>query len=594
MAAPSIDENSPITSFAHAEGTSDEIRALTFHAKWGEQGVGTGATIYYSFPVDGSLYSTKYSELPSEEHDPSEPRPIFISANDAQIEAARSSFDAWSNVANIDFIEVPTESAVAVGDIRIASASFLDGGSAFAQPPRLLEPWSIVSGDVFFDASYFEEGFFDSGATGYHFMLHELGHALGLSHPFDESHHDHKYDTGLYQDDVFIAEQYDHYQYSLMSYSDIAGRSASEWYVNVTYFPTTPMLYDIQAIQYLYGANTHYNTENNKYSFGIDYAYEAIWDAGGNDTIENVGKINSVINLNAGAFSSIGPPVKVHRAIIDPFVQDNIVIAYDVIIENAIGGSGNDIIYGNSVSNSIDGGAGSDTFITALKKSDITSIIQLESGVLLLSSTLEQDILTNIEKVNFADTELYLDELISEAISAPEFVLVQDEVTSSLQANVYEGPVSYLQFEHLGSEQNESLIAADTNDFINLLAGDDAAQGGGGNDVLDGGIGSNFLTGGYGADIFYIDGRSHQTTWSTITDFDGDAITIWGWVEGTSQVVLEETNGAEGYQGHTLHMDLDDNNEIDTSITFTGLAAQAIASREVGSVEGNGYLLITA
>jgi len=168
-----------------------------------------------------------------------------------------------------------------------------------------------------------------------------------------------------------------------------------------------------------------------------------------------------------------------------------------------------------------------------------------------------------------------------------------DAKKTPAQANGYQEEEACLQYEYVGSAQNESLIATDTNDFINLLAGDDAAVGGGGGDVLDGGLGSNFLSGGHGHDVFFLDGRSHQITWSTITDFDGDAVNIWGWVDGISKTMLEEVNGAEGYQGITLHFDLDGNNAIDTSVTFTGLTLQDIANRVAASVEGNGYLLIT-
>lgn len=138
------------------------------------------------------------------------------------------------------------------------------------------------------------------------------------------------------------------------------------------------------------------------------------------------------------------------------------------------------------------------------------------------------------------------------------------------------------------------VTGTDGNDFINLLGGDDAANGGGGDDVLDGGTGSNFLTGGGGGnDTFFLDGRSGATTWSTITDFSNDEVNIWGWVEGTSQLLSTEANaGTAGYEGATYHYDLNNDGTIDTSITFTGLTENDIQT-SVHSIEGNGYLLMT-
>jgi Ca2+-binding RTX toxin-like protein len=46
-------------------------------------------------------------------------------------------------------------------------------------------------------------------------------------------------------------------------------------------------------------------------------------------------------------------------------MEQNIGIAYGAVIENAIGGHGNDRINGNQANNVFTGGAGSDTFIFA-------------------------------------------------------------------------------------------------------------------------------------------------------------------------------------------------------------------------------------
>lgn len=590
MPAPSINGNSPITSFTHADNVSNDIRALTFLSKWGGQGVGSGATVYFSFPsaTGQSSFGSGYSTEPT-----NDPNAILFRAyypSEVQINAARLVFQQWANVANLNFVEVPVESPNSVGDIRIFNFTIENlppdnfAPYAFAIPPMASDSTGI-SGDIWFnkDLPYDSASEYAIGANGYQVMLHEMGHALGLSHPFLDGH-DHE--VG----EVALDPSKDHFQYTIMSYSDVAW---SDYFTYPDFFPTTPMLLDIQAMQYLYGANTSYQTGNNAYTYGEAHAYETIWDAGGLDTIKNNGGLNSVINLNAGEFSSIGPSVKAHRAV-GVLEQNNIAIAYDVTIENAFGGSGNDIIYGNDVSNIIDGGAGFDTFITALSRGDITSIILRDNGEILLSSAYEQDALTQVEMVNFSDGEYTIDSLLLDATSVPEFTKHSNAGLAISLPEKYSGPVSYLQFQLLGSNDGEIIYGADTNDFVTLLGGDDAAQGNGGNDVLDGGTGSNFLAGGAGTDVFFVDGRGGETTWSTITDFNNDSVTIWGWVAGTSQMMSEVRDGVEGYQGITLHLDLNGDNNIDTSITFTGLTGIDVANRKADSIEGNGYLSIIA
>ncbi|MGG5885848.1 beta strand repeat-containing protein [Falsiroseomonas sp. HC035] len=153
-----------------------------------------------------------------------------------------------------------------------------------------------------------------------------------------------------------------------------------------------------------------------------------------------------------------------------------------------------------------------------------------------------------------------------------QFTMTETDVAGQTQAVGYVGPVAGLTYAFTGSAANEAVSGTASNDFIHLGAGDDAISGGDGDDVLDGGTGSNFLTGGAGRDIFFLDGRNGETTWSTITDWQGgEELALWGWVNGVSQATWLENAGTEGYRGATLHADLDNNGVIDTSVTWAGL-----------------------
>ncbi len=573
MAAPSINSSSPVSNFLSNSSVSQEILSLIDTSKWGSSGVGTGATVYYSFPTtnNSSLWSSAYVSNNS-----SEIYNNFTPLNTAQQAAAVAAFQQWSNVANINFISVDEESSSAVGDIRIANTSGGDMDAqtyAYAYLPALNNP---LGGDVWFNTNQPTSSANDytAGANGYQTMMHEIGHALGLDHPFDGT---------------VLGTDKDHFQYTIMSYSDTAG---SEDDGDATYYPTTPMLLDIQAIQYLYGANNDYNTGNNTYTFGDNHAYQTIWDAGGQDTIQYTGSLNSVINLNAGQFSSIGPSVKAHLGTANT-VQNNVAIAYNVTIENAIGGSGNDTFYGNENTNLITGGAGTDTFIAAYTRSDVSTLIKTSTTQVALETSTQRDTLTDIESIQFSDQTLSFTNLFAQA--KPEYNLSSNGNASKIAATTYSGPVSYLEYQYIGSNDGEVAVGSFTNDFINLAGNDDAIDGGSGQDIIDGGTGSNFLTGGADTDNFYLDGRGGEVTWSTITDFDGDIVNIWGWQDGVSQLLnSQDSSGAEGFKGATYHYDLDNNGVIDTSITFSGLSLAQAPTQSTGIIGEFGYILFSS
>ncbi len=138
-----------------------------------------------------------------------------------------------------------------------------------------------------------------------------------------------------------------------------------------------------------------------------------------------------------------------------------------------------------------------------------------------------------------------------------------------------------IHFEYLlPYTTDDVLVGTRFNDFFNMGYGDDTVDAKEGNDVIDGGTGSNFLTGGAGTDIFFSDGRgagpAWGTTWSTITDWQaGEQLSVWGWTPGTSRIVAWVQAGAAGYEGITMHADLNGDGTIDTSVTFTGITSQS-------------------
>jgi len=308
-----------------------------------ESSSASATVITYSFAGYGSFWGTSvYEQNDSEPWDPG-----FAPLNDWQQDAVRAALESWSDVANIQFVEV-AETSSNVGTMRFAFTGYeMDGSAAYAYYPGY---WPNA-GDVWINPTYANDSDWSAGTYNFSTLVHEIGHALGLKHPFEGG------DNGM---TLSLAE--DDSANSVMSYSALDGNQST---YNVLE-PSTPMAYDILTIQALYGANASHNSGDSTYSFAANGSYyETIWDAGGTDTLVATGSQSVLIDLTAGNWSSLGAPIQIYGdGIADYVYQSSTVrIAYGVTIENATGGSGNDTITGNDADNAITGGGGSDSIV---------------------------------------------------------------------------------------------------------------------------------------------------------------------------------------------------------------------------------------
>jgi Ca2+-binding RTX toxin-like protein len=313
--------------------------------KWGPATLGQPVALTYSFPT------RNYS-------DPNYPGGSGVIMNEwsgwsslgsLEKTAVRTALATWARFANVSFTET-SDTQFNVGEIRFASSSMLGAGeAAHAYYPSN----SPSAGDVWFNTAYFNQDWGSVPLGSYDFLtiLHELGHALGLKHSFEPSPYPYA---------PAIPAAKDSYFYSIMSYT------ASPWSANgdnyASFYPTTPMYYDLLAIEAMYGIH-QYHTGNDTYSFVQGHRYwQAIQDTGGQDTIRYVGSLDSTINLNPGQFSTLSDPIYFHRPNGSSVSsRATVTIGPNVVIENAIGGSGNDLITGNSARNVLTGGSGNDT-----------------------------------------------------------------------------------------------------------------------------------------------------------------------------------------------------------------------------------------
>jgi Ca2+-binding RTX toxin-like protein len=300
--------------------------------KWGG-GLGQGVALTYSFPASAAYHASAYGFYGNAGE-----WSLFSPLSTAEQAAAKAGMAAWAAVANITFTQV-ADNSMSAGELRFGKTGY-DTASEYAHAYYPANDPS--AGDVWLSTSNWHANPLASLATGtddFHTVLHELGHALGLKHSFETPN--------------AIPANLENYFYTVMSYS-ARGLNDSG---TASFLPTTPMYYDLLGIQALYGRNLSHNAGNTVYTFveGQKY-FQTIDDAGGIDTIVYQGTLASTINLNQGSFSSLSAPIVFDNG----STRATVAIGPNTIIENATGGSGNDMIIGNSSANVLNGGAGND------------------------------------------------------------------------------------------------------------------------------------------------------------------------------------------------------------------------------------------
>ena len=476
--------------------TLDPTQALLF---WAEPG---GANYRWNFrdavgtPLNnpggfGNGVQLSYSFLTSAA--PGGPSAGFRAFNSTEQAAARLVLQSIAEMINVTWTEQASN-----GDVRIGMVSMDSGTAGYAYTPSFSYSYTTSgqtstitsvtaqasAGDTYLSSSKaWTSADFTPSGSGWGTLVHEFGHALGLEHPFEGS--------------IQLATDHDNTAYTVMSYTphphglvrDVTitanGYSASYAYIE----PETLMLYDIAALQQLYGANTSTRTGNDVYTFDPNRPFvKTIWDAAGNDTISASNfQLGVVINLAPGSFSSlrITPDPLPDWAQPDPHTDlydgtDNLAIAFNCLIENAEGGQGNDQLLGNTGNNllqgnagddSLNGGAGADTLVGGT--GDDTYVVDNIGDVVAESASEGTD-------------------------------TVQSSVTWTLGTELENLTLTGIAaINGTGNTANNTLIGNEA---------DNSLQGGAGNDTLNGEAGADTLVGGDGSDTYYVDNTGDVVT----------------------------------------------------------------------------------
>lgn len=350
-------------------------------------------------------------------------------------------------------------------------SSSRDGAGGYAYFPGSSSSNS-VSGDIWLNQTQASTSSQPFGSYTYYLMLHELGHALGLSHPGD-------YNVTPGQSITYAnSAQFiqDSQQYTVMSYFSEASTTTG-----VPGFPDTLLLYDIYALHQLYGADYSFNAEDTIYGFNataVGSAYDfvannrpllSIWDGAGEDTLDVSGfSQNQVISLVDGTFSDVGGYV------------GNVSIAVNAEIENAVGGAGNDAIVGNALDNDLNGNDGND----------------------LLSGGDGNDTFTG----GFGDDTIEGGDGNDVATGGNDDDLIfghdgDDDLNGQQQNDTIDG--GFGNDTIFGGLGDDSLIGAEGHDSIDGFADDDYITGGWGDDTVRGNTGSDTVYGDFGQDSVF-------------------------------------------------------------------------------------------
>lgn len=484
------------------------INGLLGEVKWAT------TSLTYSFPISGAYYEYPYGY--------SEPSYNFGALDSVQKATALDALEMISHVAAVTFTMATSSNHA---DIRLAMSD--RPSTAWAYLPST----APEGGDVWFNKSSRNFSKPDEGNYAFAAFIHELGHAMGLEHP-----HEHN----------VMPVSRDSMEYSIMSYKSYVGATEYGYTSEQWGFAQSLMIYDIAALQHMYGANYAANSGSTTYSWsptsgeafingvsqgapGANRIFQTIWDGGGNDTYDFSNYTSGLnVDLRPGEWittsssqlarlNASGSEVAVGN------IANALLSNSDLrsLIENVNGGAGDDRVTGNIADNRIAGGNGADLLLGH----DGADMLYGDAGNDLLGGGSRQDRLfggTGDDGLDggsgddIAYGEHGQDHLVGDAgadyLSGGEGA---DRLFGGAEGDVIDGDAGD---DLIGGGAGWDLLRGGIgNDVIDAGAGNDYLHGGDGNDILEGDIGSDNLYGGSGYDTFRFSSRDAAT--DTIWDF---------------------------------------------------------------------------
>ena len=500
-AATGIEDVAPIASQG-ATGTQT-VDALIHGTKYASDAGSDTTTISYSFGGPNSAYSssTNIGYRPGQDE---EPVSGVMELSDSAKALFEDALDELRRYTNLEFVEVE-DTATTAGTLRIAWSGIQDEDAVgWAYLPGN----TVQAGDIWLISENHQETDVDFEHT----VLHELGHALGLSHSFEGGIGGAKMPANL-----------EGVEFTVMSYTVSARFSEATW---ADLWPQTYMYHDIVVLQELYGKDTVTTAGGDTYNFNTTERYlQTVWDYGGTDTLSVSGEKAAHLNLTPGSWSNVGTDIRYQTENGTNFTDSyTVYIADDTTIENATGASGDDTLQGNDAANRLigndgndrmEGGAGNDVLrgdagadqsfggsgddqLWAGSDDDGNDTVAGGSGNDTVAGANGDDLLVG-GSVNDGATKQLVESATSSASDGSDVIFGGQGTDTLVGGGWDDSAVSDNgRFDH-----GEQITDGTGNDVIWAGTEDDVVYGANGNDVIGGGQGDDTVYAGGGNDLIF-------------------------------------------------------------------------------------------
>jgi hypothetical protein len=225
-----------------------------------------GASPSLAWSTDIITYSIDTGQIDPTNPEYTDEMSGYVAMTEGKVAAAREVFSLYDDLIAVDLLEMPDWPSAHItinessntGNATYASFSYW----LVDNDPR--SQYKFADADVWLAdgwTSQDEDSDFFQGSYGIETYLHEIGHALGLTHPGDYN------GSAVFELDA--THQQDTQEYSVMSYflAGASGSGADHIGTAGWSYAATPLLNDILALQAVYGANMTTRTGDTVYGF---------------------------------------------------------------------------------------------------------------------------------------------------------------------------------------------------------------------------------------------------------------------------------------------------------------------------------------